>query len=52
MEECKIVNLYSLNETMAKDLLEKYTYPWEVLPYIESFIIELGKNYLRMSIKK
>ena len=32
MEECKIVNLYSLNETMAKDLLEKYTYPWEVLP--------------------
>ena len=44
MEECKIVNLYSLNETMAKDLLEKYTYPWEVLPYIESFIIELGKK--------
>ena len=26
MEECKISNLYSLDETIAKDLLIKYTY--------------------------
>ena len=39
MEECKIVNLYSLDETLAKELLEKYVYPWEVLPEIEKFII-------------
>lgn len=44
MEECKIKNLYNLDETIAKDLLEKFEYPWEVLPHIEEFIIETGKN--------
>ena len=44
IEECKISNLYNLNETIAKDLLEKYTYPWEVLPYINDYIIELGNK--------
>ncbi|MBO6243854.1 MAG: UDP-N-acetylglucosamine pyrophosphorylase, partial [Clostridia bacterium] len=44
MEECKIVNLYNLNETIAKELLEKYEYPWEVLPNIADFIIELGNK--------
>lgn len=44
MENCKINNLYNLNETIAKELLEKYTYPWEVLPKIEEFIIELGNK--------
>ncbi|MCI8273686.1 MAG: UDP-N-acetylglucosamine pyrophosphorylase [Clostridia bacterium] len=29
---------------MAKALLEKYTYPWEVLPIINKFIIELGNT--------
>ena len=27
MEDCKISNLYNLDETIAKPLLEKYTYP-------------------------
>ena len=44
MEECLINNLYSLDETIAKDLLIKYKYPWEVLPEIEKFIIELVKK--------
>lgn len=44
MESCKICNLYNLDETMAKDLLSRYTYPWEVLPYIEEFIINVGKS--------
>ena len=44
MEECKICNLYNLNETIAKDLLENYTYPWEVLPNINDYIIELGNK--------
>ena len=44
MEECKIKNLYNLNETIAKELLEKFEYPWEALPYISEFIIELGKT--------
>ena len=42
MENCKIVNLYNLDETIAKDLLLKYTYPWEVLPHIKDYILELG----------
>ena len=44
MEEAKIKNLYDLNETIAKELLEKYEYPWEVLPHIEEFIIKLGNS--------
>ena len=44
MDECKIVNLYNLEETIAKELLEKYTYPWEALSHIEEFILELGKK--------
>ena len=44
MEECKIKNLYNLNETIAKELLEKLVYPWEALPKISEFIILLGKK--------
>ena len=44
MEECKIKNLYNLDETIAKELLEKNEYPWEVLPKIKDFILELGNT--------
>ena len=44
MEECKIIKLYNLNETIAKELLEKYTYPWEVLQYIEEYIKIVGEK--------
>ena len=44
MEECKIKNLYNLNETIAKELLEKLVYPWEALPKISEFIILFGKK--------
>ncbi|MCI8326569.1 MAG: UDP-N-acetylglucosamine pyrophosphorylase [Lachnospiraceae bacterium] len=44
MENCKIQNLYSLEETIAKDLFEGVIYPWEVLPKIKDFIIELGNT--------
>ncbi len=47
MEECKIKNLYNLDETIAKSLLERYEYPWEVLAHIEEFIIELGSTLNR-----
>ena len=42
MEECKIQNLFSLENTIAEPLLSKYTYPWEVLAHINDFILELG----------
>lgn len=44
MEECKIENLYNLEETIAKELLEGLTYPWEALPKINEFIIDLGNK--------
>jgi len=42
MEEVKTKNLFDLNECMAKDLLEQYEYPWQVLPHIEEWILANG----------
>ena len=42
MEKCKIKNLYNLDETIAKELLAKFEYPWEALPEISKFILEIG----------
>ena len=39
-----IKDLYDLNETIAKDLFEGKTYPWEVLPEIGDFVMKLGKT--------
>ncbi|MCI8280717.1 MAG: UDP-N-acetylglucosamine pyrophosphorylase [Lachnospiraceae bacterium] len=44
MESCKIKQLYHLEATIAKELLEKLEYPWEALSQIEDFIRELGKT--------
>ena len=44
MEECKIKNLYNLEETIAKELLESVTYPWEALQKIEEFILKIGEK--------
>ena len=44
MEECKIKNLYNLEETIAKELLESVTYTWEALPKIEEFILKIGEK--------
>lgn len=44
METCKIANLYNLEETIARDLFEGAVYPWEVLPKISSFILQLGST--------
>ena len=40
----KIAELYDLSQTIASSLLEGAEYPWEVLPRIHDFIIELGKS--------
>lgn len=45
MEQLKISELYSdLSKTLAKELLESKTYPWEVLPCISQFIVKLGNT--------
>lgn len=44
MEKLTVKNLYDLNETIAKDIFDGVTYPWEVLPKIKEFIIALGNT--------
>lgn len=44
MEECKIEKLYNLDETIAKDIFNGCEYPWEVLPKIKDFILDLGEK--------
>ena len=42
MENAKITNLYNLDETIAKEYLSQFTYPWEALAGISDFIKEIG----------
>jgi len=42
MKEMTVEAMYTLDETIAKDIFEGVTYPWEVLPNIKDFILELG----------
>lgn len=44
MSAITIKDLYDLNETIAKDLFEGKTYPWEVLPEIGDFVTKLGET--------
>lgn len=44
VKQVTIKELYDLTETAAKPLLESVTYPWEALPRIKDFIIELGNS--------
>ena len=44
VKQVTIKELYDLTETAAKPLLESVTYPWEALPKIKDFIIELGNS--------
>lgn len=42
MENLKIKNLYNVKETIARELLEEFEYPWEALAHIGDFILRLG----------
>lgn len=48
----EIKDLYNIEETIAKELLQKEKYPWECLPKINEFIIELGKKLDKEKYKK
>lgn len=37
-----VKELYSLDKTIAADIFEGVTYPWEILSKLKSFIVELG----------
>ena len=42
MEQCKITNMYDLNETIAKEYMETAEYPWELLDGLSDYIKKLG----------
>lgn len=42
MKAMTVQELYTLDETIAKSIFDGVTYPWEVLPKISAFILELG----------
>ena len=44
MEQLQIKNLYNLEETIAAPLFDGASYPWELLPKIGAYIIELGSS--------
>ena len=44
IEAAKISNLYNLEETIAGKLFVRAAYPWEELPKISAFIVELGNQ--------
>ena len=43
-DNLKCKTLFNLDETIAKDIFNDVTFPWEALPKIKDFIIELGKT--------
>lgn len=44
MERIQIKNMYDLSQTIAAELFEGKTYPWELLPLIKEFIVKLGNT--------
>ena len=44
LQDATIAALYTLEETVAKEVFTGLTYPWEVLPKIKDFIISLGET--------
>lgn len=44
MDSITTAQLYDLKETIAAELLSKVRYPWEALPKIHDFILELGEK--------
>lgn len=51
--ELMISSLLDLDKTIARDIFTDYNYPWEVLPAIKKFIVELGNtlgdNYYKIA---
>ena len=51
MKDITIAELYSLDETIAKDIFEGATYPWEVLPKIHDLSSNLGVRFRQKNTK-
>ena len=44
LQDATIAALYTLEETIAKEVFTGLTYPWEALPKIKDFIISIGET--------
>ena len=44
MKDAKIEELFDLDKTIARDIFDGVTYPWEVLPKIKEYILKLGET--------
>lgn len=44
LQDATIAALYTLEETIAREVFAGLTYPWEALPKIKDFIISLGET--------
>ena len=40
----KTLDLFDLEHTLAKEELQKYDYPWEIIPHIKEMILSLARN--------
>lgn len=43
-QDARTICLYDLSHTIAKGLLEQFEYPWESLPHIEAYILQIGET--------
>lgn len=43
-DKLKNKNLFNMDETMASAIFEDVDFPWEVLPRIKDFIVEIGQS--------
>ena len=41
-QSVKIADLFDLRETIARPLFDGAIYPWELLPKIKAYILDLG----------
>ena len=44
LKDFTIANMLDMTQTIAGELFQGKTYPWEVLPEIGDFIVKLGKT--------
>ena len=44
LQDTTIATLYTLEETIAREVFAGFMYPWEVLPKIKDFIVALGET--------
>lgn len=44
MDQTTVKELYSLDKTIAADLFDGHTHPWEILPLLKEYIIKLGNT--------